>query len=56
MEDRAQIQEHIKTQGELVRRLKAEKASKEQVSRSQTRLLPARRADQTSDWSFNQSE
>ncbi|KAF6728509.1 Histidine--tRNA ligase, cytoplasmic [Oryzias melastigma] len=39
MEDRAQIQEHIKTQGELVRRLKAEKASKEQIDEEVAKLL-----------------
>lgn len=32
MEDKAQIQEAIKAQGEVVRKLKSEKASKEQVS------------------------
>lgn len=32
MADKAQIQEAIKAQGEVVRKLKAEKASKEQVS------------------------
>lgn len=32
MDDKAQIQEAIKSQGEVVRKLKAEKASKEQVS------------------------
>lgn len=32
MEDKAQIQEAIKVQGEVVRKLKSEKASKEQVS------------------------
>lgn len=32
MDDKAQIQESIKIQGEVVRKLKAEKASKEQVS------------------------
>lgn len=32
MEDKAQIQEAIKSQGEVVRKLKSEKASKEQVS------------------------
>lgn len=32
MDDKAQIQEAIKIQGEVVRKLKAEKASKEQVS------------------------
>lgn len=31
MEDKAQIQEAIKSQGEVVRKLKSEKASKEQV-------------------------
>lgn len=31
MADKAQIQEAIKVQGEVVRKLKAEKASKEQV-------------------------
>lgn len=32
MDDKAKIQEGIKMQGEVVRKLKAEKASKEQVS------------------------
>lgn len=32
MEDKAQIQEEIKILGEVVRKLKSEKASKEQVS------------------------
>ena len=32
MADRAETQEAIKVQGEVVRRLKAEKASKDQVS------------------------
>lgn len=32
MADKAQIQEAIKVQGEVVRKLKSEKASKEQVS------------------------
>lgn len=32
MADKAQIQDAIKTQGEVVRKLKTEKASKEQVS------------------------
>ncbi len=32
MADKAQLQEAIKTQGEVVRKLKSEKASKEQVS------------------------
>lgn len=32
MEDKAQVQEAIKIQGEVVRKLKSEKASKEQVS------------------------
>lgn len=32
MEDKAQIQDAIKVQGEVVRKLKSEKASKEQVS------------------------
>ena len=32
MEDKAQIQDAIKTQGEVVRKLKSEKATKEQVS------------------------
>lgn len=32
MDDKAKIQEAIKMQGEVVRKLKAEKASKEQVS------------------------
>lgn len=32
MDDKAQIQEAIKVQGEVVRKLKSEKASKEQVS------------------------
>lgn len=32
MEDRTQMQEAIKNQGEVVRRLKTDKASKEQVS------------------------
>lgn len=32
MADKAQIQEAIKAQGEVVRKLKAEKASKDQVS------------------------
>lgn len=32
MADKAQLQEAIKTQGEVVRKLKTEKASKEQVS------------------------
>lgn len=32
MEDKAQIQDAIKIQGEVVRKLKSEKASKEQVS------------------------
>jgi len=32
MEDKAQIQEAIKGQGEVVRKLKSEKASKDQVS------------------------
>lgn len=32
MEDKAQIQEAIKIQGEVVRKLKSEKSSKEQVS------------------------
>lgn len=32
MEDKAQIQDAIKAQGEVVRKLKSEKASKEQVS------------------------
>lgn len=32
MEDKAKIQEEIKIQGEVVRKLKSEKASKEQVS------------------------
>lgn len=32
MADKAQVQEAIKAQGEVVRKLKAEKASKEQVS------------------------
>lgn len=31
MEDKAQIQEAIKSQGEVVRKLKSEKASQEQV-------------------------
>uniref|UniRef100_A0A3Q2C890 histidine--tRNA ligase n=1 Tax=Cyprinodon variegatus TaxID=28743 RepID=A0A3Q2C890_CYPVA len=39
MEAKAQIQEAVKIQGEVVRKLKAEKANKEQVS-----LLPAGRA------------
>jgi len=34
MADKAQLQEAIKTQGEVVRKLKSEKASKEQVSMS----------------------
>lgn len=32
MEGKAQVQEAIKIQGEVVRKLKSEKASKEQVS------------------------
>lgn len=32
MEDKAQIQDAIKAQGEVVRKLKSEKASKDQVS------------------------
>lgn len=32
MEDKARVQEAIKIQGEVVRKLKSEKASKEQVS------------------------
>lgn len=41
MEDKAQVQEAIKIQGEVVRKLKAEKASKEQVSmRGCGRLYP----------------
>lgn len=32
MADKAQLQEAIKTQGEVVRKLKSDKASKEQVS------------------------
>jgi len=34
MADKAQLQEAIKTQGEVVRKLKSEKAGKEQVSMS----------------------
>lgn len=55
MEDRAQIQEHIKTQGELVRRLKSEKASKEQVSRyTYTGRLSVRRAACVSAQNFSE--
>uniref|UniRef100_A0A1A8GA38 histidine--tRNA ligase n=1 Tax=Nothobranchius korthausae TaxID=1143690 RepID=A0A1A8GA38_9TELE len=39
MEDKAQIQEAIKTQGEVVRKLKSEKASKEQIDEEVAKLL-----------------
>ncbi|KAM7388900.1 hypothetical protein PAMP_022904 [Pampus punctatissimus] len=39
MEDKAQIQEAIKTQGEVVRKLKSQKASKEQIDEEVAKLL-----------------
>ncbi|KAJ8337530.1 hypothetical protein SKAU_G00364960 [Synaphobranchus kaupii] len=39
MADKAQIQEAIKTQGEVVRKLKTEKASKEQIDEEVAKLL-----------------
>ncbi|KAM9356610.1 histidine--tRNA ligase [Symphorus nematophorus] len=39
MEDKAQIQEAIKLQGEVVRKLKTEKASKEQIDEEVAKLL-----------------
>uniref|UniRef100_A0A674N0R1 histidine--tRNA ligase n=1 Tax=Takifugu rubripes TaxID=31033 RepID=A0A674N0R1_TAKRU len=39
MDDKAQIQEAIKCQGEVVRKLKAEKASKEQIDEEVAKLL-----------------
>uniref|UniRef100_A0A3Q1F0S8 histidine--tRNA ligase n=1 Tax=Acanthochromis polyacanthus TaxID=80966 RepID=A0A3Q1F0S8_9TELE len=39
MEDKAQIQEAIKVQGEVVRKLKSEKASKEQIDEEVAKLL-----------------
>uniref|UniRef100_A0A3P8NXK7 histidine--tRNA ligase n=1 Tax=Astatotilapia calliptera TaxID=8154 RepID=A0A3P8NXK7_ASTCA len=39
MEDKAQIQEAIKSQGEVVRKLKSEKASKEQIDEEVAKLL-----------------
>uniref|UniRef100_A0A3Q4GPY9 WHEP-TRS domain-containing protein n=1 Tax=Neolamprologus brichardi TaxID=32507 RepID=A0A3Q4GPY9_NEOBR len=39
MEDKAQTQEAIKLQGEIVRKLKSEKASKEQIDEEVAKLL-----------------
>uniref|UniRef100_A0A671VCW4 histidine--tRNA ligase n=1 Tax=Sparus aurata TaxID=8175 RepID=A0A671VCW4_SPAAU len=39
MEDKAQIQEAIKSQGEVVRKLKSEKASKDQIDEEVAKLL-----------------
>uniref|UniRef100_A0A3Q0S4N5 WHEP-TRS domain-containing protein n=1 Tax=Amphilophus citrinellus TaxID=61819 RepID=A0A3Q0S4N5_AMPCI len=39
MEDKAQIQEAIKIQGEVVRKLKSEKASKDQIDEEVAKLL-----------------
>ncbi|XP_062249735.1 histidine--tRNA ligase isoform X2 [Platichthys flesus] len=39
MEDKAQIQDAIKTQGEVVRKLKSEKATKEQIDEEVAKLL-----------------
>lgn len=39
MEDKAQIQDAIKVQGEVVRKLKSEKASKEQIEEEVSKLL-----------------
>ena len=41
--NKAEVQEAIKTQGEVVRRLKAEKASKEQVSTLKTERYNVKR-------------